>query len=353
MTDIDVNDPCPTPSLPHRQSAAHRQSQLTKPDGALGMLETVAITLAGLQSTDRPQADCAPVIVFAADHGVVSHGVSAYPPEVTTQMVANFAGGGAAISVLCRELGLPLEVIDVGTTASTHPAGVLIDKPRPGTADMTAGPAMTSTDLEHALGAGRRGVLRACTHDPDLLILGEMGIGNTTAATAVAAALTGMEPHQLVGPGTGLQGGAIAAKAEVIDRALRLHQEAIDAAPDTALETLRRVGGLEIAALTGAVLTAAHLRIPVLVDGFIVSAAALAAVQINPTCRPWLLFSHRSAEPGHQAVLDALDAHELLSLDLRLGEGTGAALALPLLRMACALHNQMATFSAASVSARR
>jgi nicotinate-nucleotide--dimethylbenzimidazole phosphoribosyltransferase len=336
---------CPAVSTVHREAAMMRQGQLTKPTGALGRLETLAIELAGLQHADRPRAERVPIIVFAGDHGVAAQGVSAYPQEVTIAMMANFAGGGAAISVLARELGSSLEVVDAGTLAETTMPGVITDKPRRGTRDFSEQAALEAVELAFAFDCGRRAVARAAASSPDLLILGEMGIGNTTSAAAIAAALLGVSADKITGLGTGLNAAGRARKARLIDAALVHHR--LKGAP--AEHVLATVGGLEIAAICGAIIAAAQRRIPVLVDGFIVSVAALAAVRINPSCRPYLVFSHRSAEQGHRIVLEALDVRPLLDLDLRLGEGSGAALALPILRLACALHNRMATFAEAAV----
>ena len=343
---------CPAASQAHRQQAIARQRQLTKPEGALGRLETLAIELAALQRRDQPRVARAPVLVFAGDHGVVAQGVSAYPAEVTVQMLRNFATGGAAIAVLACELGLPLHVWDVGSLAEAPVPGVTCDKPRCGTDDFSIRPAMTAADRGAAFAAAERAVASACADGADLLVLGEMGIGNTTAASALAAALGPLPLAELVGAGTGLDAMRIAGKQQVIVRALDLHGDAINTAGEPALEALRCVGGLEIAALAAAMIAAAQRGVPVLVDGFIVSAAALAAVRINPSLRPWLLFSHRSAERGHACMLDSLHAEPLLQLELRLGEGSGAAVALPLLRLACALHNGMATFAEAAVAQR-
>lgn len=352
MTETWYGQACGQPSQEYRQRALLRQRQLTKPEGALGRLETLAVELAALQGVDQPVAQRVPVVVFAGDHGVTAQGVSAYPAEVTVQMLHNFAGGGAAIAVLARELGLPLHVWDVGSRATTAIAGVVSAKTLRGTADFSAGPAMSAVDLDAAFDAGRRAVEAACADGADLLVFGEMGIGNTTAASAIAAVLGPLPLDELVGAGTGLDAVRMVQKKNLIARALGLHGEAINAAEFPACEALQRVGGLEIAAISAAMIAAAQRRIPVLVDGFIVSAAALAAVRINPSVRLWLLFSHQSAERGHIRLLEALQAQPLLSLDLRLGEGSGAALALPLVRMACALHNSMATFAEAAVADR-
>ncbi len=341
---------CPRPSEPHAERARARQASLVKPMGALGRLEQLAIDLAALQRTDRPRAARVPIVVFAGDHGVAAQGVSAYPAAVTVEMLRNFANGGAAISVLARELGAPLAVIDAGTLAESPIPGAVTDKPRRGTRDFSREPALTDSELAHAFACGRRAVTGAVAEGSDVLIFGEMGIGNTTAAAAVACALTGRAPEDVAGGGTGLDAGGRARKARVIEAALALHGLATPGALPA--RVLAAVGGLEIAALAGAIVAAAQNGVPVLVDGFIVSVAALAAARLNPSCRPWLIFSHRSAERGHAIVLEALDAKPLLDLDLRLGEGSGAAAALPLLRLACALHNGMATFEEAAVSER-
>jgi len=340
-----VNQPSPAISVTHRHAAAARQGQLTKPTGALGRLETLAIELAGLQHTDRPCAERVPIIVFAGDHGIAAQGVSAYPQEVTIAMMANFAGGGAAISVLARELGSTLEVVDAGTLAQTPMPGIIADKPRCGSRDFSNEAALQAEELAFAFDCGKRAVTRAAASDPDLVILGEMGIGNTTSAAAIAAGLLGVAPDNITGLGTGLDAAGRARKAKIIDAALARHH----LAGASAEKILCAVGGLEIAAISGAIIAAAQRRVPTLVDGFIVSVAALAAARLNPSCRPYLLFSHRSAEQGHRLVLEALEARPLLDLDLRLGEGSGAALALPILRLACALHNGMATFAEAAV----
>lgn len=352
MTETWYGQACGQPSQEYRQRALLRQRQLTKPEGALGRLETLAVELAALQGVDQPVAQRVPVVVFAGDHGVTAQGVSAYPAEVTVQMLHNFAGGGAAIAVLARELGLPLHVWDVGSRATTAIAGVVSAKTLHGTADFSTGPAMSAADLDAAFDAGRRAVEAACADGADLLVFGEMGIGNTTAASALAAVLGPLPLDELVGAGTGLDAVRMVQKKNLIARALSLHGEAVNTAESPACEALQRVGGLEIAAISAAMIAAAQRRIPVLVDGFIVSAAALVAVRINPSLRPWLLFSHQSAERGHIRLLETLQAQPLLSLDLRLGEGSGAALALPLVRMACALHNSMATFAEAAVADR-
>jgi nicotinate-nucleotide--dimethylbenzimidazole phosphoribosyltransferase len=345
-----VYQDCPQISTAHRDAAFVRQCELTKPAGALGRLEVLAIELAGLQHSDRPRADRVPIIIFAGDHGIAAQGVSAYPQDVTIAMMANFAAGGAAISVLARELGSSLEVVDAGTLAETPLPGIVTDKLRRGSRDFSEEAALDAADLAVAFGCGSRAVARAAASAPDILILGEMGIGNTTSAAAIAAALLGKGAEAITGSGTGLDAAGRERKAGVIAAALVRHDLiSSGASPE---QILCAVGGFEIAAICGAIIAAAQRRIPILVDGFIVSVAALTASRLNPSCRPYLVFSHRSAEQGHRLVLDALDARPLLDLDLRLGEGSGSAIALPILRLACALHNGMATFAEAAVPGR-
>jgi nicotinate-nucleotide--dimethylbenzimidazole phosphoribosyltransferase len=336
---------CNDISAAHRDAAIARQAQLTKPTGALGRLEQLAIELAGLQATEQPRAARVPIIIFAGDHGIVAQGVSAYPQAVTIAMMATFASGGAAISVLARELGSSLEIVDAGTLAQEQMPGIVTDKPCNGTRDFSVEPALAPSGLAFAFEAGQRAVVRAATSQPDLLIFGEMGIGNTTTSAAIAASLLGISAEEIAGSGTGIDAAGRAHKAGVIDAAIAHHGVA-GAAPE---EILCAVGGLEIAAICGAIIAAAQRRIPVLIDGFIVSVAALAATRLNPSCQPFLLPSHQSAEQGHRLVLRALNVQPLISLDLRLGEGSGAAIALPLVRLACSLHNDMATFAQANV----
>lgn len=342
-------DPCKPVDTQALELAAARQQQLTKPAGSLGRLESVAVQLAGLQGQVKPNLDRLWIAIFAGDHGVVAEGVSAFPQEVTGQMLLNFVSGGAAISVLARQLGASLEVVDLGTvTPSLDLPGVRHLNLGPGTANFAQGPAMTVSQGEQALHAGRDSVLRAVAAGTQLFIGGEMGIGNTTAASALACALLDCPVAHLVGPGTGLDAAGVSRKAQVIERALALHA----AQGHDPLQTLFNLGGFEIAALVGAYLACAQQGVAVLVDGFICSVAALVAVRLNPACRPWLLFGHRGAEPGHRHVLETLGAEPLLDLGLRLGEGSGAALAVPLLRLACDLYGQMATFAEAAVADR-
>ncbi|MEM9663769.1 MAG: nicotinate-nucleotide--dimethylbenzimidazole phosphoribosyltransferase [Bacteroidota bacterium] len=333
----------------------------TKPVGALGELEAVAARLAALQDTLRPCVDRARGLVFAADHGVTVEGVSAYPRSVTTEMVRTFVGGGAAVCALSRAMGAHVEVIDVGTDADLTglldggDARLVHAKVRHGSRNLAHEPALTDAEMEAALVVGRTAIERAHADGVQIVALGEMGIGNTTAAAALLAALTGHPVQEVVGRGTGVSDERLVHKRRVVARALDRHQAAGPGGPRAALASL---GGLELAALAGAVQAAAQHRLPVLVDGFIVTVAALAAVQMGAeagrSVGPVLFFAHEGAERGHRLALDACaaagcEATPLLCLGLRLGEGSGAVLALPLLRAACALF-EMASFEEAGVS---
>ncbi|WP_017926309.1 nicotinate-nucleotide--dimethylbenzimidazole phosphoribosyltransferase [Thioalkalivibrio sp. HL-Eb18] len=329
------------------QAAAERQAHLTKPPGSLGRLESIAERLAAMQGVSQPMLERVHIAVFAGDHGVVAEGISRFPQAVTAQMVANFANGGAAISVLARHLGASIEVINLGTVAQPPAvAGVQQLNLGPGTANLVREPAMTPAQLERALNAGRQCAERARRGDAQLFIGGEMGIGNTTAAAALACSILDLPPVDLAGPGTGLDANGVRHKAEVIEQALRTHA----AVRGEALGSLRCLGGFEIAGLAGAYIAAAQIGLPVLVDGFISTSAALVAERLCPGTADWFLFAHSSAEPGHQRLLEALAAEPLLDLGMRLGEGSGAATAVPLLRLACELHAGMATFAEAGVS---
>lgn len=346
MTTPWWRQPVAAPDETAQAAAQARQDELTKPPGSLGRLEALAVRLAGLQRTQRPALDRLHVSVFAADHGVAAEGVSAFPQAVTLEMVRNFARGGGAISVLARELGARLEVVDVGTAADAGELpGVIRSRVGDGTANLCAGPAMTPAQCEAALATGREAVERALAGDAQAFIGGDMGIANTTAATALACALLGDAPRGLVGPGTGLDAPGLAHKAEVIERALARHDGL-----RTPFDALAALGGFEIAALAGACIACAQRGLPAVIDGFIAGVAALAAVRQVPAVAPWLVCGHRSAEPGHARILAALEAEPVIDLGMRLGEGSGAAVAVPVLRAACALHNGMATFAEAGVS---
>lgn len=335
---------------PEGRLAAARQAVLTKPPGSLGRLEELAIRLAGIQGVELPTASPAAAVIFASDHPVARHGVSAYPAEVTGQMMENFAAGGAASTVMARAQAVPLTVVDVGVASPYTPSRTVRRHPvaEAPVGDLREARAMPRETLELAMAAGADAV-----DDLDgarVLVLGEMGIGNTTAAAAVAAALLDSDAAALVGPGTGVTGAAFEHKIEVVDEALDHFRNAQGHATRDARTVLAALGGRELAALAGALLAAPKRRLPVLVDGFIVSAAALAAVAIEPSVAQVLVFSHCSAEQGHRRILDALGARPLLDLDLRLGEATGALTALPLLDLACRTHAEMATFSEAGIA---
>lgn len=329
-----------------RRAALARQSQLTKPPGALSQLEEIAVQLAAMQGSEKPTADKINIVVFAADHGIAVEGISAFPQAVTGEMIKNFAAGGAAINVIAKHLNAKLEVVNLGCVNDPGDLpGVVTCTLAAGTANASKQPAMTEQQLKDALNAGRDAVLRAQQHC-EIFIGGDMGIGNTTTSTAVSCALLGQPACTLVGPGTGLDSEGVAHKARIIQRALDLHSPNAN----NPLEVLRCLGGFEIAALTGAFITCAQEGLPVLVDGFIAGCAALVATRYAPGVRDWMIFGHCSAEPGHRRILEALDAKPLLDLGLRLGEGSGAAAAVPLVRLACSLHNEMATFAEAGVS---
>jgi nicotinate-nucleotide--dimethylbenzimidazole phosphoribosyltransferase len=337
-------------------AAAEAQQLLdakTKPPRSLGRLEDLACQLAAIRgdATPAPARPAKAIVVMGADHGVAAEGVSAYPQEVTGQMLLNFARGGAAINVLARQAGARVVVVDMGVA---HPAAAAGDAPLPirahriaaGTANFARGPAMTRAQALAALAAGA-GVAEELARDGIGLIgIGEMGIANTTAASALAAVFTGAPPEEVTGRGTGIDDATLRRKVEVVRRGLELNRP--DAAD--AVDALAKVGGFEIAGLAGVVLGAAAARVPVVIDGFIASVAALAAVRIAPRAGGYLIASHRSVEAGHRVVLQALGARPLLDLDLRLGEGTGAALAMPLVDAALAIAAEMATFASAGVS---
>jgi nicotinate-nucleotide--dimethylbenzimidazole phosphoribosyltransferase len=328
-------------------AAAARQASLTKPPGSLGELETVVVRLAGLQRRDRPRLDRIAVCIFAADHGVAAEGVSAFPQAVTAEMIKNFKRGGAAICVLSRALGARLEVVNLGTAFETGASGSVRSLALgPGSRNFVSDAAMDSSQLTAALDAGRDSVRRALEFEAELYLGGDMGIGNTTSAAALGCAILGADPEILAGPGTGLDPRGVAHKVEVIRRALAFHEHYLGEPK----EVLRRLGGFEIAALVGAYIACAQMGLPALIDGFIASAAALVAQRLVPEAETWWLYAHRSREPGHSALLAALGARPLLDLNLRLGEGSGAAVAVSVLRLACELHGGMATFAEAGVS---
>ncbi|MEX2182950.1 MAG: nicotinate-nucleotide--dimethylbenzimidazole phosphoribosyltransferase [Chloroflexota bacterium] len=341
-------------------AAAARLDRLTKPPGSMGRLEALVIQLAGVTGRPDARVDRRAIVVAAADHGVTRQGVSAYPAEVTPQMVANFIAGGAAINVLAAQVGALVTVVDVGVASPipevppdpADPAGprrggrLVGARIRAGTADMTQGPAMTRDEALRAVIVGLDIVDELVADGVDLVGVGEMGIGNTTAASALTAAFTGVAVERVTGRGTGIDDAGRARKVAAVEAALRMND------PDTAdpIGTLAAVGGLEIGVLVGVMIGAAGADIPVVLDGFITGSAALIACALAPDLGPRLIAAHRSAEPGHAVVLDHLGLQPLLELDLRLGEGTGAALAMGFLVAAVRIRDEMATFESAAVS---
>ena len=338
----------PPLDLAAAQQAEARQNQLTKPGKSLGRLEELSIQLAGMQANPLPRVDRKAVIVMAADHGVVREGVSAFPSEVTPQMVLNFLHGGAAINVLARQAGASVTIVDIGVASDFDPAlkGLLRRKVAHGTRNMAQGPAMTLAEAEKALAEGMDVLNQLADQGLDLVATGEMGIGNTTPSSAIVAVLTGLPVAQVTGRGTGVDDAGLARKIEIIEKAIAVNQPN----PSDALDVLCKVGGLEIAGLAGVLIAAAARRIPIVVDGFISTAAALIAVGLVPEVRNYLFSAHQSVEIGHQAMLKHLDLTPLIDLNLRLGEGTGAALAFHLIEASARILREMATFAEAGVS---
>jgi nicotinate-nucleotide--dimethylbenzimidazole phosphoribosyltransferase len=327
--------------------ARARQDTLTKPPGSLGRLEALSIQIAGITGAARPSLARKAVIIMAGDHGVTAEAVSAYPSAVTPQMVLNFAHGGAAINVLARQAGARVVVVDVGVAAEIPDgAGVLGRKVAWGTQNMAQGPALRRDQAEAAVQVGLEVVAAEIERGLDLVATGDMGIGNTTPSAAIVAALTRLPAAMVTGRGTGIDDAGLARKVAVIERALAINRPD----PSDALDVLSKVGGLEIGGLAGVMIGAAAHRVPVLVDGFISGAAALIAVGLRPEIRPYLIAAHQSVEIGHRVILDHLGLQPLLDLNLRLGEGTGAALAFNLVEAAVRILNEMATFAEAGVS---
>jgi nicotinate-nucleotide--dimethylbenzimidazole phosphoribosyltransferase len=348
-----LKEPLPEPDTAITEAARIKIARKTKPLGSLGVLENVAVRLAGLQKTLAPKLSRKRICIYAGTHGITAEGVSAYPSEVTGQMVLNFLQGGAAINVLARHAGIDLHIIDTGVDAvwPEEIAGkpnFFIRSIRRGSRNFLIEPAMSRKECEQAIGIGREQVQRAQTDGIEVLGIGEMGIGNTTAASCLLAVLCGFSPAEAVGRGTGVSDAILSRKIEVISRAIERHSPA--AAGELGLYWLQAVGGFEIAAMTGTILAAAEISLPLVVDGFIATAAAAAAFQINPTSRQVCFFSHRSDEQAHGKALRALQVEFLLDLKMRLGEGTGAALAMPVLEAATKVFCEMATFDTANVS---
>jgi nicotinate-nucleotide--dimethylbenzimidazole phosphoribosyltransferase len=329
------------------RAARARQDTLTKPPGSLGRLEELSVQLAGIKADPFPSVKRKAIIVMAADHGVALEGVSAYPSDVTAQMVLNFLRGGAAINVLARQAEARVTVVDIGVAAEFNSMpGLVQHKIMQGTRNLAQGPAMTREEAEQALQVGvdvfndevRRGL--------DIVATGDMGIGNTTPSSAIVAAITGLSVSQVVGRGTGIDDQGLERKIRVIEQALAVNQPNAN----DPMDVLHKVGGLEIAGLAGVMIAAASQRIPVVVDGFISTAAAMIAVSLAPRVRDYMISAHQSVEIGHQAMLKHLNLNPLLDLNLRLGEGTGAVLAFHLIEASARILCEMATFDEAGVS---
>ncbi len=341
-----LNTNVKVPDVAFYKDALNRQQQLTKPPGSLGVLEDIAVRLAAIQNTQKPTVERIWVSVFAADHGIAAEGVSAFPQVVTTEMVRNFSTGGAAVNVLSGFIKAPFEIVDVGLVKPITLTELIVDRAGAGTANFAVQAAMTEGQMQLALSAGKKAIERAIAHKTQLFVGGEMGIANTTSASAIAAAITGLGVEQLTGAGTGISTEKINHKSYVIQKALELHQKNLD----SPLKILQYVGGFEIAALVGAYIFAAQQGLAILIDGFISSVAALLAIKINSKIQPWLFYAHQSEEKGHRLVLKYLKVKPLLDLNMRLGEGSGAVAAVPLMQMACKLHNEMATFKQAKIT---
>jgi nicotinate-nucleotide--dimethylbenzimidazole phosphoribosyltransferase len=335
------------------QAARERQNKLTKPQGSLGRLEELSIQLAGITGKDIPTIKDKVIIVMAGDHGVVAEGVSAYPQEVTPQMVLNFLQGGAAINVLARQVGARVVVVDMGVAneigasrGGVTPPLLIQRRVASGTMNLAHGPAMTREQAEESIQSGIEIALGEISTGADILGTGDMGIGNTTPSAAIACALMNVAPEKIAGRGTGVDDEGLERKISVIEKSLQVNKPN----PKDGLDVLTKVGGFEIGGLAGVMIGAASKNIPVMVDGFISTAAALIAMTIAPQCKDYLIFAHRSKENGHVLMLEWLGVKPLLDLDLRLGEGTGAALGISLAESACKILAEMATFGEAGVS---
>ncbi len=345
LADVIADIRVPAPEF--RALAYDRLDQLTKPVKSLGRLEEIACRVSLVQQDVRPSVGRKAIILAAADHGVVAEGVSPFPQEVTWQMVANFASGGAAINHLAASVGADLHLVDVGVVDDTSCLeGVRQDKVRSGTANMTKGPAMTREEAAQAILVGVEMTRELVADGVNLIAIGEMGIGNTTASAAMASMLCRLFPAAVIGRGTGLDDEGMQRKAQAIAKAVEVN----DIDPDDPLGLLSAVGGLEMATMVGVVLGAAEQRVCVITDGFISTVATLTAVRLCPAALDYVLPSHRSVEPGHTVVLDELGLDPILELDMRLGEGTGAALAMGIVDAACRMMSGMATFAEAGVS---
>jgi len=328
-------------------AARARQDTLTKPRGSLGRLEALSVQLAGIFGDPRPRIRHKVIVTMAGDHGVVAEGVSAYPQAVTAQMMDNFLRGGAAINVLARHVGARVVIVDMGVAADVDPhPDLVVKKVARGTSNLARGPAMTRQQASRALMAGAEVVGAELAQGLDVLGVGEMGIGNTTPAAAIAAALIGCPAAEVVGRGTGVDDAGLGRKVMAVENALSVNQPD----PADALDVLTKVGGFEIGGIAGAMLAAAAHRRPVMVDGFISTAAAMIAVGLVPEMKSYLVAAHRSQEHGHGRMLEWLGLEPLLELDMRLGEGTGAALGMSLVETACKILDEMATFGEAGIA---
>ncbi len=329
------------------QAARLRQDDLTKPRGSLGQLEDLSVTIAGITGQEKPVIEHKVVTTMAGDHGVVAEGVSAFPSEVTPQMVMNFLFGGAAINVLARHVGARVTVVDMGVAAEMEPhPDLVVKKVALGTQNIAKGPAMTREQAIQTIEAGAAIVEAEIAKGLDILATGDMGIGNTTPSAAIAAVITGQEPADIVGRGTGVDDEGLQRKINAVVSALEVNQPD----PKDGLDILMKVGGFEIGGLAGAILAAVAHRKPVVIDGFISTAAAMLAVTLAPQARDYLISAHRSQELGHQIMLEWLELEPMLDLSMRLGEGTGAVLAMSLVEAACMILCEMATFSEAGVT---
>ncbi len=329
------------------QRAQRRLDSLTKPAGSLGRLEDLAKRYVAIRENERPTLDRKVVFTFAADHGVAARGVSAYPREVTPQMVLNFLRGGAGVNVLAKHIGAEVKVVDIGVDHEFGDAPGLIErKVRKGTDDMTAGPAMTRDEVRAAVDVGAALADEAKKDGVDIIGTGDMGIGNTTASSAITSVITGIPVDRVTGRGTGIDDETLRKKIAVIEAALRMNSPD----PGDPMDVLAKVGGLEIAGIAGLILGSAERRIPVVLDGFISGAAALAACELVPDIKGYLFASHLSQERGHRAILDRIGVEPILDLNLRLGEGTGACLGISLVEASVRIYNEMATFGEAGVS---
>ncbi len=329
------------------KQAYARQEQLTKPPGSLGRLESIAIRISALQKNLNPDVRQTRILIFAADHGIAREQVSAFPQAVTAQMVRNFSSGGAAISVLARQHKLPLQIINLGLVSELETMAQVINHSiGKGTENFLYQDAMSRAQFEQLCQFIRSKVEQLKKDGTKLLIAGEMGIANTSSATALVCALEALPPQQITGRGTGLDNKGLQHKIDIIEQALDRHQQQLS----NPLEILRILGGFEIVALCASYLACAQQGIISLVDGFICTVAALFAIRINPDCKDWLIFSHLSDEAGHKTILHIMDVQPILDLKLRLGEASGAALVWPIIQSACVLQSEMATFDSASVS---